>query len=129
VATFEGRDFLITAAVLAERSDDEGDQRSAISRSYYACFHRVRDFADGRSAAVRRDGSAHVAIRRFIATTDLSIARELRRLHTLRKYADYDIPFPEGDPADTARVAMRMATEMLASIDALDTSILPTEEV
>ena len=120
MAAFEGRDFLITAALLANRSDDEGAQRSVISRSYYACFHRARDFADAHEASVRRDGSAHVAVRRFVGTVDSSIEWDLNRLHKLRKYADYDIPFPVGDPSEVAQSAMDLASKIIAAIDAVE---------
>jgi hypothetical protein len=123
MAAFEGRDFLSTAALLANQSDDEGAQRSAISRSCYACFHRARDLADAREAAVRRDGSAHVAVRRFVGTVDSSIEWDLNRLHKLRKYADYDIPFPVGDPLEAAQSAMDLASTIIAAIDAVEVEV------
>lgn len=129
MAAFEGRDFLVTAGLLATQPEDEGAQRSAISRAYYACFHRARDYSRARSANIRRDGSAHVAVRRFLGTSDPRIEWDLLRLHTLRTHADYDIPFPGGQPASTAGVALTLASEILARIDALSgTAVLPSEE-
>lgn len=117
---FEGRDFLATASFLATRTDDEGSQRSAISRAYYACFHRARDFSREHSAVIRHDGSAHSAVQRFLRTSSPKLAWDLRRLHTLRKSADYDFPFPNGDPAEEAQSAIGRASRIIAAIDALE---------
>lgn len=126
---FRGRDLLVAATFLATHTEDEGSQRSAISRSYYACFHRARDYSRARSAIVRPDGSAHVAVRRLIGTTAPSLEWDLLRLHTLRKYADYDIPFPDGDPTHSARVALALAASIIARIDAIAReSVSPSQE-
>lgn len=117
---FEGRGFLATAIFLTAQTDDEGAQRSAISRAYYACFHRARDYARRSSMGIRQDGSAHVAVRRFLEERDQEAAFELKRLHTVRKRADYDIPFPDADPVEAARSAIELATTIIAAIDALD---------
>lgn len=119
MAAFDGRDFLVAASFLATQGKDEGARRSAISRAYYACFHRARDYARARSAIVRVDGSAHVAVRRYIGALDGSIEWDLLRLHTLRKHADYDIPFPDGDPGKAAQAAIDLASQIIAAIDAL----------
>ncbi len=119
MAAFEGRDFLVAATFLATQGGDEGTFRSAISRANYACFHRARDYARSRSAVVRADGSAHVAVRRYIGALDGSIEWDLLRLHTLRKHADYDIPFPDGDPIEAAQSAIDLASRIIAAIDAL----------
>ncbi len=116
---FEGQDFLATAIFLATQTD-EGSQRSAISWAYYACFHRARDYARAQSAVIRQDGSAHSAVRRSLEMSDPETAFELKRLHTFRKHADYDVPFPDGDPADVAQSAINLATRIIAAIDALE---------
>jgi len=120
MAAFEGRDFLLAATFLATQAGDEGSVRSAISRAYYACFHRARDYVRTRSTVVRADGSAHVAVRRHIGAVDGSIEWDLLRLHTLRKHADYDIPFPDGDPLAAAQLAIDLAARIIAMIDALE---------
>ncbi len=120
---FEGRDFLATAIFLATRTDDEGSQRSSISRAYYACFHRARDYARKHSAVIRQDGSAHSAVRRYLQFSSPNLARDLQRLHTLRKNADYDFPFPDGDPTEEAQSAIARASQLIAAIDALENEV------
>lgn len=82
-------------------------------------FPYPRDFARSRSAVVRADGSAHVAVRRYIGVLDGSIEWVLLRLHTFRKHADYDIPFPDGDPVEAAQSAIDLASRIIAAIDTL----------
>jgi uncharacterized protein (UPF0332 family) len=129
VEEFEGRDFLATAIFLATQTDDEGSQRSAISRAYYACFHRARDYARTHSAIIRQDGSAHSAVRRSPEMRDPETAFELKRLHTFRKHADYDFPFPNGDPTDEAQSAIDRASRIIAAIDALEVEEAEEHEV
>lgn len=117
---FQGREFLATAIFLATQTDDEGSQRSAISRAYYACFHRARDSARRSSVVIRQDGSAHVGVRRSLEMRDREIAFQLKRLHTLRKHADYDFPFTDGDPTEEARSAIDRASRIIDALDALD---------
>jgi hypothetical protein len=118
MAAFNGRDFLVTATTLAT-ANDEGSQRSAISRAYYACFHCARDHVRSRSIVVPTDGRAHVAVRREVARFDPTLEWTLLRLHTLRKQADYDVPFPKVDLVDVVPQAIDLAARIVALIDAL----------
>lgn len=74
---------------------------------------------------IRQDGSAHVGIRRFLEMRDRETAFELKRLHTFRKHADYDFPFPNGDPTEEARSAINRASRIIAAIDALENYVAP----
>jgi hypothetical protein len=51
------------------------------------------------------------------------------RLHTFRKHADYDVPFPDGDPKEAAQSAMDLASKIIAAIDALEVETEVEHEV
>lgn len=119
MAAFEGRDFMQIASALALQIGDEGAQRTTLSRAYYACFHRARAYAQACGAAAPKDGSAHVAVRRFVATRDAEIESNLRRLHSWRKNADYDVPYPNGTLESDVQASLEIAEGVILAIDAL----------
>jgi len=119
---FDWTGYLDLAESLAGLAGDEAAQRSAISRAYYAAFHRGRDFLDRKTPTVPRDGSAHVEVRNRLAVDSRGVAQDLRRLHGWRKNADYDdiCPFVIATQATTA---VSLARRVVQDIDRLGSSI------
>lgn len=118
MAGFDWTSYLDLADSLARQGGDEAAARSAISRAYYAAFHRGRNFLDRTAPAVPRDGSAHVEVRNRLAPHSRGIAQDLRRLHGWRKNADYDdvCPFASATQATTA---ISLARRVIREIDKL----------
>jgi hypothetical protein len=118
--TFKGSDFLAVAQRLAQNSSDEGSERSAISRAYYAAFHGAREYCRATGVGVPTSNT-HVEVRRCLeANNQHDIAADLRILHTWRTYADYDVPFPLSDLPSTTGGALTRAESILDRLNALN---------
>lgn len=119
---FDWEDYLDLADRVAHRWGDEAAQRSAISRAYYAVYHRA-------SAYVRTNGFVspstklrHQDVWRLIrSSTDLRrqyIGNRGNALKVMRIRADYDNPFPD-DLHKSTRDALLQARELIDLIDRL----------
>ena len=89
-----GPDDFLDAAQKLGRGSDEVDFRNAVSRSYYAAFHRCKALAKKGDFRVSGHGDhADVidALERSFKTDGKILARMLRRCRTLRRKADYKI--------------------------------------
>lgn len=115
---FDWSAYLDLADALTRQPGNEAAGRSAISRVYYAAFHRGRDYLDRRTPAIPRDGSAHVDVRNRLAGYRRGVAQDRRRLHGWRKNADYDdvCPFTIATQATTA---VHLARRVIQDIEKL----------
>lgn len=80
------------------RRTDEACHRTAVSRAYYAAFHRTRDFLTLLGFRTRQSDQAHAGLYRRLSCTNRDeldeAARSLMNLRGLRNAADYEIvPF------------------------------------
>jgi uncharacterized protein (UPF0332 family) len=118
LVVFDWSGFADLAQELAQRSGDEAAERSAISRAYYAAFHTARDYLDKTGPPVARSGSAHVEVRNRMLWSERQVGEGLRRLHGLRKHADYDDLYPDDLSADAA-FAVALSQTLINAIDKL----------
>lgn len=115
-----GRDFLVTARHLATRGN-EADDRSAISRAYYAVFHAARDLLAALRFQTPRADRAHNYL--YVRLNNCGTQRVedaaflLDGLRGLRNHADYDLrrPLPTNAVAD----GIADAELVLQTLDAL----------
>jgi uncharacterized protein (UPF0332 family) len=111
VTAFTWNDFLVLARRLARRKTSEADQRTAISRAYYAVFHAASSFIRAKALVPPSERLTHDKVWNLLATDpDLDRADVGRRgdlMKRLRVNADYRTPFP--DKNLTARVADALA--------------------
>jgi uncharacterized protein (UPF0332 family) len=73
----------------------EGDWRSAVSRAYYAVFHRFREWFRTNGLKLGNAGSAHSNLYFGLANCGipgtLPLAQQIDRLRSERTNADYDL--------------------------------------
>lgn len=90
---FDWGDFLDLARRLADNENSEADLRSAISRAYYAAFHKARTQLIIEGEVLPKDGTAHDFVwRRYRNAPGQirnSIGINLERLKKKRTDADY----------------------------------------
>ena len=77
------------------RRTEEACHRTAVSRAYYAAFHRTRDFLTLLGFRTRQSDQAHAGLYRRLSCTHREeldeAARSLMNLRGLRNSADYEI--------------------------------------
>lgn len=80
---------------LDEDYSNEMSRRSAISRHYYGCFHKIRETGnDDRDSdfSFGKGGNDHKEAQDWLRRKGQSkLAQKVHRLHEMRKKADYDI--------------------------------------
>jgi uncharacterized protein (UPF0332 family) len=118
-SAFDGSQFLDDANELVHSVGDEASERSAISRAYYASFHWARNYSRRKGLTVSQSSSAHRDVRTLLGLASRGIGQDLRRLHMMRKQADYDIPFPAGNVTNQTNTALTLARQIMTAIDAL----------
>lgn len=118
---FDWDEFLDLAETLAAEPSNEAAARSAISRAYYATFHAGRGYLVRTGIPVDRSRNAHYQVRVELGKRVEIIERNLRRLHDLRKQADYDNPFPadSANVAENAALAVSLARQTIVAIEAI----------
>lgn len=114
-------DLMMTAETLAD-SDREADQRSAISRAYYAAFHASSLVLPEQTGELAPSGSSHEAVISEMGTYGRSLApgrteaaqisRALPVLKRLRVCADYRID--QDTTAKDVTLALSRAEMILA---------------
>ena len=90
------REFLALAKELSVRTS-EGCWRTAVSRAYYAAFHRTRDFMATLGFRTRKNDQAHTGLYRRLSSSKSDVLIEAGRLllalRSLRNQADYDLDY------------------------------------
>ncbi len=122
MSPFEWDDYLSLAEELAERDTDEAALRSAISRAYYAVYHRASAHVRVHDVVPVGERLTHRKVWQVLQSggdqerTDVGFRGRL--LHQLRTSADYHRPFP-GDLRERAQTAVAEARIVLDLIDRL----------
>jgi len=115
---FDWDDYLTLADRLAQETDDEAAQRSAISRAYYAAYHAAAAFV--RAQGILMVGHTHrsvwSALKADPRADRASAGRKGDRLKGFRLAADYRNPFP----GDLGRLAITAVADARDVIEALD---------
>jgi uncharacterized protein (UPF0332 family) len=114
------RDFL----ALAQRLANEADQaawRSAVSRAYYAAFHRARRLMESLGFTVPRAERAHSYLwLRLHNCGHRPVQREAANLNVLRglrNQADYDLT--RGFQQALAQAYVQVAAQVIQTLDAI----------
>jgi uncharacterized protein (UPF0332 family) len=115
---FDWEEFLEFAEEQVRRRGNPAAERSAISRAYYAAFHKAKAHfvANGQPLSFRADDHSAVA-RWFRSRANQSwvrIGSDLDRLRQLRRDADYEALFP--DLTSEANSAVSIARRLLREI-------------
>ncbi len=78
----------------------EACYRTAIGRLYYGILHQVKEWLSKRGFPLRKReiGRIHLIVRNHLAEIDPESAKTLKRLHELRKEADYELNISIGYP-------------------------------
>lgn len=117
---FDWAEFLMLAERLAERGADEATLRTAISRAYYAAYHRASAYVRANALVPARARLTHQRVWEAFALVNdprhAEVAVRGDRLRRLRTSADYHNPFP-GDPSKMASAATREARTVVKLID------------
>ncbi len=119
---FDWEEFLVFAEQLTERGTDEAALRSAISRAYYAVYHRASAYLRANALVLPGSRLSHRTV--WGAFEAGSHPRRLQVwargdvLRRLRTSADYHNPFP-GDLQTLARDATLEARAVLDLLDQL----------
>jgi uncharacterized protein (UPF0332 family) len=105
----DGGDFLTVADALAA-GNSEAEWRSAVSRAYYAAFHRARDLLRLCQFDVPGDERAHQYLERRLANAGLvdliTAGSRIGSLRRIRNWADYELD----RPLDQATAVLRVQT-------------------
>jgi uncharacterized protein (UPF0332 family) len=114
-------DFLDLAERLAAKPSNEAAARSAISRAHYAAFHAGHDYLVRAGIPLDRTRNAHRQVQVELRKSVEIIGRDLERLHTWRKQADYDNPIGPDviDVAMLAAFAVSLSRQTIIAIDAI----------
>jgi uncharacterized protein (UPF0332 family) len=114
-----GRDFLPLAAQLAAGTT-EAEWRTAVSRSYYACFHVGRRLLSDLGFVVPRADRAHqYLVFRLSNSGEATVeqrGRDLETLRRLRNRADYDETPAFSQPQASAGV--QLGERIIQALDA-----------
>lgn len=114
---FDWDDFLRLGERLANETDDEASQRTAISRTYYAAYHAAAAFAraQGLIAGSHTHRRVWGAFARQADSDRATVGALGDRLRQRRQLADYRNPYPDDVAwdADAAISEARVIVDLL----------------
>jgi hypothetical protein len=120
---FAWSDFLALARRVARRTTSEADQRTAISRAYYAVFHAASAFIRAKTLVPPTERLTHDKVWTLLAADPgpdrADVGRRGFDLKRLRVDADYRSPFPRPDLNRWTADALREADALIAAISRL----------
>ena len=120
---FAWSDFLALARRLALGHASEADQRTAISRAYYAVFHAASAFVRAKTLVPPTERLTHEKVWNLLANDPdpdrADVGRRGRVLKLLRVDADYKNPFPRPDLNRLTADASTEADALIAAISRL----------
>jgi uncharacterized protein (UPF0332 family) len=118
---FDWVEFLELAERLIAWRGDPAAERSAISRAYYAVFHKAKAYFVLRGGRLTFQGDDHGLVADWFkdsADRDLrKIGLDVERLRRLRRVADYDERFAH--PSSEAQTAVALARRTADAISGL----------
>jgi len=122
--SFEWLNYLTFSQYLLDNCDAIPEQeaccRTIVSRAYYAVYCSTREYAL-RHFGYSSSGNDHQALQTFLMTRQKpysTIGNQLKRLHQLRKKADYDNELNEL-PVNTATRALAQAQKIATHLNDL----------
>jgi uncharacterized protein (UPF0332 family) len=123
--------FLVLAKRLVQE-DEEAARRTAISRAYYAAFHKGREMLGSLGFTFSRGPDAHKHVVLYLQQSGngkvVAAGQKLESLRSIRNKADYDLQTPHVAARQNAELHLKDAQKIM---DALDTtkSGPPAEEI
>jgi hypothetical protein len=123
VGDFDWEEFLDLAEELVRRRGDVGAERTAVSRAYYAAFHRAGEHYARRGERLTLTGNDHALVwdwfvRPGADPRSLRIGNNGLWLRRARRRADYD-PSSFPDLSRTAERAIALTRLLLVDLRAL----------
>jgi len=129
--------FLESASEIATNCSGEIAQRNALSRVYYAAYHRTREVIDpdGKDRTAPGKSSRKPGMHRgyilqleeaSAGSVERRIAVRMKTLYGSRKIADYDL-HDEISPV-TFAVNVNLTKELFSLVDTLSTTSAPVDE-
>jgi len=120
MSDFDWDEFLELAEELARRRGDDAALRSAISRAYYAAYHRASEYTMSRGERLTFTAADHRSVWAWFRRPDAgALSREIAdagiRLRQARREADYDRAVNPDLTANAPRfvsLARRVVTEL-----------------
>jgi hypothetical protein len=119
---FAWEEYLELAEELVTRRGDPAAERSAISRAYYACFHRAASYWRDRGERLSLTGDDHILVWDLFLRPGADRASRWigdtgHRLRRARRRADYDaalVATLSAEAQNWVRVARRLFSELSA---------------
>ncbi len=120
---FAWTNYLDLARRLASRPEaTEASLRSAISRAYYAAFHKAAELLVGDGFELTRRGEDHQTVWNEFERNRPRLQKPIgvhgRKLRDDRRKADYDNPLPE-DLHDKTLYALKSAAKIIEEVNYL----------
>ena len=119
---FDWEEFLDLAEQLVQRRGDPAAERTAISRAYYAVFHKASAYLIRQGERLTFTGEDHAFVWRWFRMRGDRLSRAIgqngRRLIDARRRADYD-PAEYRSLFAGAATAVRLARQTLADLGTL----------
>lgn len=121
-----GSDFITVASGIASNNACPAGYRSAVSRSYYGCFHLAKATLNGFGwYCPKGNNNEHQWVQRHFlncATTDfMALGKALENLHGSRKQADYDLHVVAANGEPNALASIARAKKLEADLSAAST--------
>lgn len=120
---FDWTEFLGLARRLARQTTSEAEQRSAISRAYYAVFHAASSFIRANTLVPPSERLSHDKVWKLLAADPgpdrADVGRRGELLKRVRVDADYRSPFPHGDLDEWTSDALAEADYLIGALSRL----------
>lgn len=118
---FDWEEFLELAEELVTRQGNPPAERAAISRAYYAVYHKARDYYVPQGQALRFAAEDHRSVAAWFQSAGdpglRTIGAYLDRLLTARRSADYESVFRDLTPK--AQEAVKVARMLINALSKL----------
>jgi uncharacterized protein (UPF0332 family) len=118
---FDWEEFLEFAEEQVKRRGNPAAERSAISRAYYAVFHRAKSYYLAKGETLTYNAADHASVKDWFehsGNRDVSkIGLWIGRLRQSRRDADYEDRFPNlSSEAESAIIAARRAIDAISRL-------------
>jgi hypothetical protein len=114
-------EFLALSLKLLRDERTPAGLRTAISRAYYAAFHRTSEFIQGMNVSVSDGPGAHGEVRNHLVHTgddDIDqVGLDLAHLHSERIAADYRLKRVHVEKGLVADELVNLASEVIATLN------------
>lgn len=119
-SVFEWDEFLDLAEELVQRVGSAGAERSAVSRAYYAAFHRASAYVQERGVRLTFTGRDHALVWDWFLRSDANpalrwVGNAGSGLRRTRRHADYEPP-PLPSQSEAAERSVKIARRIVQEL-------------